>query len=335
MNFRDLDTWIPRQISLSEGMHLSIESQLDWMTHGVNSGALYEHIRQEGSSYDAIFFAPYLFGTTFFGSLVLPEKSVLIPCLHDENYAYTDIMQCMFTSVRGCIFNSLPEQELAIALFGQIPGGEVGMGFESLPVAELPRFFQDDFPYILYVGRKETGKNVQMLIDYFISYKESRGEQTNLRLVIVGGGDFSDLNRPAALLRSDIIDLVHVSEIDKQRLIKHSAFLCQPSRNESFSIVIMEAWLAGVPVVVHAGCAVTRYHAVESGGGLYFSNEEDFRGVCERLEHSESLRHALAEAGRRYVTERYSWDSVLRRFDEVIERISSRRSASIEVSKND
>ena len=81
---RNLDAWIPLQINISEGMNLTIEDELDWMMHGVSSKKMYEVLLEEADMYDAIFFGPYLFGTTFWGSLLRPDKSVLIPCLHDE-----------------------------------------------------------------------------------------------------------------------------------------------------------------------------------------------------------------------------------------------------------
>ncbi|NMC62717.1 MAG: glycosyltransferase family 4 protein [SAR324 cluster bacterium] len=320
VNERNLELWIPHQIAISEGLKLSVNAQLDWMTNGVNSNSLYEHIKKEAAHFHAIFFAPYLFGTTFFGSLICPERSILIPCLHDEHYAYTEIVQSMFRQVKGCLFNSIPEQELAEVTYGSLNGSEVGMGFDVGIYRKREPYFKEAFPYILYVGRKETGKNVQVLIDCFIAYKELDSESP-LKLVIAGGGDFQDLQRPNALDRKDVIDLSHVSEEEKQGLIQNCLFLCQPSRNESFSIVLMEAWLQGSPVVVDARCPVTRHHVVESGGGLYFSSEEDLIGICREFLANSQLRLELAEAGRAYVKSRYSWDAVLKRFNQAIDLI--------------
>ena len=321
---RDLEVWIPKQISISEGMNLPLEDQLQWMAHGVNSAGLYRHIAEHAQNFDALFFAPYLFATTFWGSLICPQRSYLIPCLHNEHYAYTDVVQSMFRQVGGALFNAEPERELAQRLYGEVRGGEVGMGFDPPSADEaagLKPYFAERFPYVLYVGRKETGKNVQLLIDCFISFKAQGLGPKNLCLVVAGGGSFEDLHRPQALRRGDVIDLNHVSETDKKRLITHAAMLCQPSTNESFSIVIMEAWQLGTPVLVHADCAVTRHHATESGGGLYFGSEADFCGVLKRLLEDASLCKSLAEAGRKYVLDRYSWRAVLERFDGVMNEL--------------
>jgi glycosyltransferase involved in cell wall biosynthesis len=332
---RDLERWIPYQIRLSEGLSLSLEEQFEWLQNGVNSSTLYARIAEIAPSVDYLFFAPYLFSTTFFGSLlaeqVAPGKSVLIPCLHDEVYAYVDVVQSMFRILGRCVFNASAEQDLARRLYGEQSGGEVGMGFDPLTpeyLRGLEPWGADggrkvETPYLLYVGRKETGKNAHLLVDYFIAAKERYPALRDLSLVFAGGGSFDDLHRPSARARADIIDLPHLSEHDKHRLMRHALVLCQPSTNESFSIVLMESWLLGTPVLVHARCAVTQRHCVESSGGLYFSDAEDFGAVVERLAADPELRRALARAGAEYVRKKYSWSAVLGRFEAVLESFDS------------
>ncbi len=321
---RNLDTWIPIQLALHDGQKISTEDQLTWMAESVNSRDLYTHIARNAPDFDALFFGPYLFGTTFWGSLIAPDKSILIPCLHDEAYAYQDVIASMFRQVRGCLFNAEPEMDLARALYGELSGGVVGMGFD-MPTPEyvsaLEPYFSDASPYILYVGRKETGKNVHILIDYFVEAKAQGLIPDQVKLAILGGGSFEDLHRPEVLSRSDIVDLPHMSERDKQRLLRHALYLCQPSTNESFSIVIMEAWMVGTPVVVHAACPVTRHHAEQSRGGLYFSSSHDLAGVTNYFLREPDARLAHAEAGASYVQHDYSWASVLDRFDTVVSKL--------------
>lgn len=323
-NSRNLDSWIPLQIKISQGFSLTFDDQIEWLEQGVNSDQLYLFLKENSARFDLIFFGPYLFSTTFWGSLIAPEKSVLIPCLHDEAYAYLPVIGSMFRQLRGALFNCAAEQALAHRLFGAIDGGEVGTGFESYPkneIAHLSPFFEGDFPYLVYLGRKETGKNVQLLLDYFVAAKDQGLLPAELRLVIAGGGDFADLERPQLVDRPDLIDLTDISEFDKKRLLKFAVALCQPSLNESFSIVIMESWLLGVPVLVHASCAVTREHVIESGGGLYFADQVDFVAMVQELLGNKDLADRLGQSGQRYVEKRYCWEAVLDRFDRVVEAL--------------
>lgn len=321
---RNLDSWVPLQLLICEGNPVAPDDQITWLAESVNSRPLYAYLLQEQSRFDAIFFGPYLFGTTFWGALLNPQRSVLIPCLHDESYAYLDVIAAMFREVRGCLFNATPEMHLARSLYGDIPGDVVGMGFE-LPsresIKELKPYFTDPAPYILYLGRKETGKNVQLLIDSFCTAKDEGLIAAEVKLVILGGGSFSDLHRPQALARGDIIDLPHLSEIEKQRLLRHALYLCQPSTNESFSIVMMEAWMVETPVVVHAKCAVTKQHVIDSKGGLYFASPQDLGGVTEYYLTHPAGRLQHAQAGRAYVEREYAWSAVLERFDRTMSKL--------------
>jgi glycosyltransferase involved in cell wall biosynthesis len=318
---RDLDSWVPLQIKLSQGLRLSVEEEVAWMTHSVNSYDLYEYIKSNSHKYRALFFAPYLFGTTFWGSLIDPARSILIPCLHDESYAYTNVIASMFRLTKGCLFNALPEKWLAQSLYGEVCGDEVGMGFD--PVEYKVRTAESKVPsrYILYVGRKETGKNLHLLVDYFIASKLSNQIDSDVGLVIVGGGDFSDINRPKAKNRNDIFDLAHVSEEEKKALLQNAICLIQPSTNESFSIVLMEAWQLKTPVVVHARCPVTKYHVEQSNGGLYFGSEAEFALVLNKIINDPELAKSFGHNGDKYVATQYNWSAVLARFDQTVDNI--------------
>lgn len=337
---RDLEAWIPRQINISEGLRLSVDDQLEWMQHSVNSSTMLDFIRLNQHRYSALFFAPYLFGTTFWGSLVAPEKSLLISCLHDESYAYLELIRYMFRRVKGVLFNAPPEQELANRLYcdehetiGEIKqqtiretirGGYVGMGFEpTLDRDKLKPYFEQNFPYLLYLGRKETGKNVHLLLDQFIELKLLLPELKDLKLVIAGAGSFNDLERPEAKSRSDILDLSHLSEHDKLRLIRHALALTQPSTNESFSIVLMESWLLETPVIVNSKCAVTSYHVNMSQAGFSVDSTFELGYVLRKLLAEKELGRALGQSGFNYVRSEYSWGAVLKRFDQVVSQVFS------------
>jgi glycosyltransferase involved in cell wall biosynthesis len=318
---RDLEKWIPLQIQISEGRSLTVQQQLVWIEESVNSKLLYKWLNQHAYSFDYLFFIPYLFGTTFWGSLLQQNKAILIPCLHDESYAYLEIIYHMFKSVKGCIFNAPSEQLLANRLYGKVSGGVVGLGFDSLPKTTWYPYFQEDFPYVLYLGRKETMKGVPLLLDLFCYYKSIR--PSKLKLVIAGGGDFADLGRDSYLDRNDIIDITRVDEDQKQQLLKHAICLLQPSCMESFSIVIMEAWRHSTPVIVSGASEVMLQHVIESKGGLFFRDLHEFVGALDLFIKNSDIRVTLGNNGRRYVANTYSWSSVMDRLYQVIETIEA------------
>ena len=81
---------------------------------------------------------------------------------------------------------------------------------------------------------------------------------------------------------------------------------------------MMESWLLERPVLVHALCAVTHHHVVESGGGLFFATYDDFAGAVIELLTKPELGSTMGRAGEEYVRNRYDWKVVLKRFDAVM-----------------
>lgn len=324
---RDLETFLAAEIKLSEGRQLTIEEQIGWLENSVNSTALYQHIAAAGPGFDVIVFAPYLFATSFWGSLIYPEKSAIIPCLHDEAYAYLPVFAQQFSKVRRLIFNSEPEMHLAQTLYPQADiaakGRVVGMSFapEAQDTAsELPAGIEPG-RYLLYSGRKERGKNLDLAIDYFSRVRAAKG--SGLKFVMIGAGRIDFMTE----LPEGVIDLGFVDASFKSALMRDCLALVQPSTNESFSIVLMECWLAGRPVVVNGHCAVTKFHAEQSGGGLYFNDAAEFSAVISRLAADPGLAAGLGRAGRSYVLSRYSPDEVRRRLFSAIEFAAAADSA--------
>ncbi len=294
--------------------NLTVDEQFEWVDTGPHSPALYQALANEALHFEFVFVIPYPFALSHYAAAIARERAILWPCLHDETYAYLAPTQLMLREARGMIFNVEAERRLALEkLKIDHPAAYVvGMGLTLVPQnppALAQRFRQEcgiQGPFILYAGRNSPAKNVPLLLDYFSRYKATHARP--LKLVLMGSSPDPEQVHP------DVIALGALSERQKYAAYAAALVLCQPSLNESFSIVLMEAWQMGTPALVHRDCAVTREHVSASNGGLYFGYYEEFEAAIDLLLAQPSLRNQLGENGQRYVHTEYAWPVVMQRF---------------------
>lgn len=322
-SLRDMARHDALHLRLLQRERLTPDEQYEWVDQSAHSPELYAYLEAQGHNFDFLIFGPYLFGTTYYGSAIHPERSVLWPHLHDEIYAYLHPTRAMYRACLGVMFNTYPESRLAKLLYGPHPGAQlVGelVDSSSSAQADAGRFRERmgiREPFMLYVGRLEGGKNVPLLTRLFLEYKRRRGGA--LKLVLIGSG-------PEVIPRHpDIINVGFVSEPTKWDAYAAATMVCQPSVNESFSIIVMEAWLCGIPVLVHADCEVTRYHVTESGGGLYFRDYEEFESVVDLVMAEGTLRRHLGMNGNRYVRTHYGGEVVIQNLETALEKWAALR----------
>ena len=306
---RDPERYGRLQWRLNLGGTLTSFEEEDFVHESINSNDLYAYLGGERERYWYAFI-PYCFGTTWEGALVAPERSFLIPCLHDEPFAQLKWTRRVLRAVRGVCFHVPAERALAEGLAGADAARFhlVGEGVDPLPPGDAERFRRTHRvldPFILYAGRKAAEKNTPLLVEYFARYKLTH-PGSRLQLVLIGSGGV----RIPPRLSLDILDLGFVSAQDKADAYAATLALCQPSLLESFSLVMMEAWLAGAPSLVHGRCRVTRDHCLASNGGLAFEDYFEFVEALELLARDGALRQRLGEAGRAYVLANYTWDRV-------------------------
>ncbi|HRR76549.1 MAG TPA: glycosyltransferase [Ruminococcus sp.] len=323
---RDTEAFDAVNAKLMSRTPITPEEEDIFLSEMVNSPDLYKYIEEHQNEYSLFVFIPYMFGTTYNGAMVVPEKSVLIPCFHDEAYAYMSRFKELFPRTAGMVFNARPEAELAEKLYGFSKSGTktivMGIGMDTDIVPD-PAAFREKFgineQFILYAGRKDEGKNVHTLVKYFAEYLKRRSD-TDLKLVLIGGGE---IDLPQKLVREGrIVDLGFVDRQDKYNAQGAAEFLCQPSKNESFSLVIMESWLCGRPVLVHEECAVTRNFVSESNGGLYFGNYFEFEGCTDYILSHKDIAWKMGSNGREYVRKNFDWDVIVDKYKKFFEEVS-------------
>lgn len=320
---RDVAAFDAVNYKLMNNMPITSEEEEIYEKEMINSPSLYKYMDEHKEEYSLYVFIPYMFGTTFYGAQVCLEKAVLIPCLHDESYAYMQCFKETFSKVAGMIFHAKPESELANRIYdlSNVNNEVLGEGVYTEITFDAQRFrgkFKIEDPFIIYAGRKDKGKNVDTLLKYFREYKHRN--PSDLKLVLIGGGE---INIPKDC-RQEIIDLGFLDLQDKYDACAAAEFLCQPSKNESFSLVIMESWLCSRPILVHEDCAVTKNFAIESKGGLYFKNYYDFECCLSfYLEHKD-MASEMGENGREYVMNNFAWDVIVDKYTKFFEQCERR-----------
>ena len=309
---RDVGTFLRIQQSIDRGRAVSAEEELLWLRHGVNSTALLAHLDRHAADYRAILLGPYLFGLTWFTALAHPERALLVPCLHDEPFAKLACMKRLFAETAGGLFNSQAERELAGELFAYPDAKSriVGMGldsFEADPTAFAKRRGLTA-PYVLYSGRREPLKGTPLIGDYVHAFRERTGR--DVKLVFTGSGA---IDAPADLW-PHVLDAGFVSEQEKHEAMAGAVAFLHPSVNESFGIVLLEAFLAGTPGLVHAKSRVLVSQCRAAGAGLWFRHYPDFEAQLLYLLDNPDARNALGARGREFVAREYAWPAIERKF---------------------
>ena len=218
----------------------------------------------------------------------------------------------MFRHARRALANSPAERDLALRLYDLPPDRVVvaGEGIDLTARGDGAAFRARrglHGPLLMYAGRADLSKNIPLLLGYLREYWARRGTPLTL---IRTGRDPIDL--PPALGRI-MLDLGDLSVQERQDAYAAADLFVHPSVHESFSIVLMEAWLQGTPALVHADCAVTRQAVEASGGGLAFHDFGEFAAALDMLLADAELRADMGRRGQAFVLATCDWAAVARR----------------------
>ncbi len=271
-----------------------------------------------GSDADVVVFYPYLYYPTVRGIERVSQRAVMHPAAHDEPPLYLPCFEPVFAAAAGFVFQTDSERRLVERIFpvAHLPQILMGLGVE--PAAGDPaagdRFGLADRPYLCCLGRVDDGKGTGMLARFFAAFKARHPGP--LALALVG----PVVDRPPA--HPDIVVTGPVDEETKWGALRGALALVSPSAFEAFSLVLVEAWTAGLPVMVNAACEATREHCRRSGGGLWFSGYASFEGILERLVYDRALRAELARQGHAYAGRHFSWPSVMARYRRFLAQIN-------------
>jgi glycosyltransferase involved in cell wall biosynthesis len=312
-------TWAAFERRIFAGDVLGDAEELTWINSRLRVPDLYFHIADQGRDYDAIIFSPYLFWTTLYCIGLVPERSILMPCLHNEPYAFLRSVRAALAGAAEVWFQSEPEHQLGHRL-APLPTHHVVGSAVHVPEQYDPEGFRErhgiERPFVLCAGRREEGKGWPQAVRGFSAAIVRHG--LNLDLVSVGAGD---PNIPPVLDKR-IIDLGYLEDEEVANAFAAAEAYLQPSPNESFSRTIMESWLASTPVIANMASEVVAWHCERSGGGFVYGDEVEMGECLRMVAEAPKLAAELAARGREYVLSNYTWPKILDAMEQALERFS-------------
>jgi len=285
------------------------------------SSDMLDYLKENHESYKAVIFMSCNSPSTVFGLRIAREKSILIPLAHEESSFFRSIQTCVFTGVRHIAFNTEEERRLAQRVFGRhlapssivAAGVETDMDVSTLSDSDMREKFNICSPYVHYFGRIVNNKLCK-LIPWFIDYKLKY--PSDLKLVLTGKLFEEKVDHP------DIIYTGFVSPEEKIWLIKNARLIINPSKNESLSLLQLEAMKLGKIVLVNGRSKVMKGHCIRSGFAAdYYLTKRDFQRKIHRYTHDSQLLESNSMKAKAYVETFYNWDKIIGKLKRLIDSI--------------
>jgi glycosyltransferase involved in cell wall biosynthesis len=296
----------------------SVAAELAWLeSEGPASPALLRYLRSD-APYDYCIFFSYRYHHAYHGARAVAPRALLVPTAERDPAVGLSIFGPVFRGVRAVMYNSFEEQALINHVSGNtdVPGVVVGIG-SDLPASARGDRFRKKFGvrkrFAIYVGRVDENKGCGELFDYFIRY--AAGEPRGPDLVLVGSSILQVPDHPR------IRHLGFLPDQDKFDAMAAADVLIMPSYFESLSMVAIEAWGLGRPVLANARCDVLKGQCLRSNAGLYYEDYEEFAETLRVLSSDRRLNEALGANGRRYFCRHYAWPVIERKYLDMLDRL--------------
>ena len=298
----------------------SLADELAWLdAEGPTSPALIAHIRSNRTAYDFFLFWSFRYYQAYHGARAAADRAVLVPTAEREPAVGVSLFAPMLAGARGVVYLTPEERDLVNAASGnaRVPSIVAGSGSE-VPSRVEPDRFRQQFgirgPFAIYVGRIDQNKGCDELFRFFARYRAS--DQGPLQLVLCGNSILPIPDDPR------IRHLGFVSEQEKFDGIAASEVLVMPSYYESLSIVALEAWAIGTPVLANARCDVLKGQCLRSNAGLFYENADEFVEALAWFTRRPEEARALGQSGRAYFRRHYAWPVVEKRYVDLLDRLA-------------
>lgn len=169
-------------------------------------------------------------------------------------------------------------------------------------------------PFALYGGRIDPGKGCEELISNFGAYAEARGDAT---LVLMGVKLMPIPEEPYIRFAGTLPDA------ERFEALRAATVVVVPSAFESLSLLALEAFAVGTPVLANARSDVVTDHCQRSNAGLYYGDRDEFIECLSLLMDNGGLRKAMGRNGQAYVEANYAWDVILNKYERLIHDVAA------------
>jgi glycosyltransferase involved in cell wall biosynthesis len=295
----------------------SIADELAWLeSEGPASPGMIDYLARTPFDYTILF--SYRYYHAWHAARRTPSRAVLVPTAERDPAVALGIFGPIFRGVRAVMYNSPEERAMIQGVSGNadVPGVVVGVGSDVPSRTDPARFrrkFRINRPFAIYIGRIDENKGCKELFDYYRRYAAvfPRG----LDLVLVGSEVMPVPKHPR------IHHLGYLRDEDKFDALAASDLLIMPSYYESLSMVALEAWALGRPVLANGRCDVLKGQCIRSNAGLYYERYEEFVETLYSLESNGPLHARLGQNGREYFRRHYSWPVIERKYLDMLQQL--------------
>jgi glycosyltransferase involved in cell wall biosynthesis len=286
---------------------------------------LLDFLFKRGRDYDHVLFFTYIYYPTVLGLPLVSERAVLVPTAHEESAIGLATYKPVFHAPRAIAYNTEEERRMVWRRFRneRVSNEIVGVGIDVPSDMNAARFRDKHGiagPYLLYVGRIGVSKGSR---DLFENYQRWRASDPahDVSLVLVGD---AEIRVPKT---SGIVHLGRLSEQDKWDALAGCAAFVMPSLLESLSLVTLEAWAAGRPVIVDARSPVLAGMTKRAGAGFAYRTSSEFAEICELLADDPALGDRLGRSGADFVARTYTWPRVVETYVDLFAEVRARLAA--------
>ena len=303
----------------------SLADELAWLnSEGPASPALVDYVANAAADRDFVILFSYRYYHAWHIARRIPSKAIIVPTAERDATIGLSIFGPVFRGVRALMYNSPEERAMIQAATGNtdVPGVVVGVGSDVPDRTDPDRFrrkFRMTRPFAIYLGRIDENKGCGELFSHFQRYAAAfpRG----MDLVLVGSAIMKVPTHPR------IHHLGFLDDRDKFDALAASDLLIMPSYFESLSMVALEAWSLGRPVLANGRCDVLKGQCIRSNAGLYYETYEEFVESLYSLESNGPLNARLGRNGREFFKRNYAWPVIERKYLDMFERLKRESSS--------